>query len=176
MSGANPAQPAPPAGGAAAAGASAPLDSMHDHAVIAGFGVPGRAVAETLSRQKVPFCVIELNPATVHRCTCPACISSRAAPTAKRSCGRRESSGRRCLSWPCPTTRPCWNPSARPGCSIPSSRLSLVADISRPVWRPIAWRDRGAHRRANRRQGVQPAAGTLSFRSEMNPGSPTADR
>lgn len=45
-----------------------PLDSMREHAIIAGFGVPGRAVAESLSRQNVPFCVIELNPTTVQRC------------------------------------------------------------------------------------------------------------
>jgi monovalent cation:H+ antiporter-2, CPA2 family len=48
--------------------AAVALEEMRDHAVIAGFGVPGRAVAETLTRQKVPFCVIELNATTVHRC------------------------------------------------------------------------------------------------------------
>ena len=40
-----------------------PLDT-----VIAGFGIPGRAVAEALTALKKSFCVIELNPATVHRC------------------------------------------------------------------------------------------------------------
>jgi CPA2 family monovalent cation:H+ antiporter-2 len=44
------------------------LEEMRDHAIIAGFGVPGRAVAEMLGRRKVPFCVIELNAETVHRC------------------------------------------------------------------------------------------------------------
>jgi len=39
------------------------------HAIIAGFGVPGRAVAELLEGRDVPFCVIELNPKTVDRCS-----------------------------------------------------------------------------------------------------------
>ena len=38
------------------------------HAVIAGFGVPGRAVGDVLAAQNVPFVVIELNPATIDRC------------------------------------------------------------------------------------------------------------
>lgn len=38
------------------------------HAVIAGYGVPGRAVGDLLSARELPFCVIELNPATVDRC------------------------------------------------------------------------------------------------------------
>jgi CPA2 family monovalent cation:H+ antiporter-2 len=42
---------------------------MTGHAVIAGFGVPGRAVADLLAARNVPFCVIELNPRTVDRCT-----------------------------------------------------------------------------------------------------------
>jgi CPA2 family monovalent cation:H+ antiporter-2 len=41
---------------------------MADHAVIAGFGVPGRAVADLLHRQGVTFCVIEQNDETVERC------------------------------------------------------------------------------------------------------------
>lgn len=36
--------------------------------IIAGYGVPGRTVADLLRRQAVPHCVIELNPATVERC------------------------------------------------------------------------------------------------------------
>jgi CPA2 family monovalent cation:H+ antiporter-2 len=58
MSAVNPAEPAPPTS----------LEEMRDHAIIAGFGVPGRAVAEMLDRRKMPFCVIELNAATVQRC------------------------------------------------------------------------------------------------------------
>ncbi|HET6247951.1 MAG TPA: NAD-binding protein [Tepidisphaeraceae bacterium] len=38
------------------------------HAIIAGFGVPGRAVGELLEQRNVPYCVIELNPKTVDRC------------------------------------------------------------------------------------------------------------
>lgn len=36
--------------------------------VIAGFGLPGRAAADELSRRGIRFCVIELNPQTVERC------------------------------------------------------------------------------------------------------------
>src|ERR671912_75690 len=43
-------------------------DGMADHAVIAGFGVPGRAVADLLHRQGVTFCVIGQNDETVERC------------------------------------------------------------------------------------------------------------
>ena len=42
---------------------------MSEHAIIAGFGVPGRAVAEILANRQTPFCVIELNPNTVERCS-----------------------------------------------------------------------------------------------------------
>lgn len=42
---------------------------LHGHAVIAGFGVPGRAIADALASQQIPFVVIELNPATVDRCS-----------------------------------------------------------------------------------------------------------
>jgi voltage-gated potassium channel Kch len=38
------------------------------HVIIAGFGLPGRAVAEALDAMHVPYCVIEQNIATVHRC------------------------------------------------------------------------------------------------------------
>jgi len=58
MSETNPAKPVVPCA----------LEEMRGHAIIAGFGVPGRAVAEALARQGVPFCVIELNAETVHRC------------------------------------------------------------------------------------------------------------
>jgi len=43
-------------------------EELTGHAIIAGFGVPGRAAAESLSARRVPYCVIELNPQTVHRC------------------------------------------------------------------------------------------------------------
>jgi CPA2 family monovalent cation:H+ antiporter-2 len=42
---------------------------LSEHAIIAGFGVPGRAVADRLAARQVPFCVIELNPKTVERCS-----------------------------------------------------------------------------------------------------------
>lgn len=41
---------------------------LTSHAVIAGFGVPGRTAAEVYKAAGVSFCVIELNPATVDRC------------------------------------------------------------------------------------------------------------
>jgi len=44
-------------------------DSLNGHAVIAGFGVPGRAVADLLAARRMPFCVVELNPKTVERCS-----------------------------------------------------------------------------------------------------------
>lgn len=44
-------------------------DALSGHAVIAGYGVPGRAVGEILSSRKEPFCVIELNRQTVERCS-----------------------------------------------------------------------------------------------------------
>lgn len=43
--------------------------SLSGHAIIAGFGVPGRAVADFLASQGMEFCVIELNPKTVERCS-----------------------------------------------------------------------------------------------------------
>jgi voltage-gated potassium channel Kch len=41
---------------------------LRDHAIVAGFGVPGRVAADSLLANNVPFCVIELNRATVERC------------------------------------------------------------------------------------------------------------
>jgi CPA2 family monovalent cation:H+ antiporter-2 len=38
------------------------------HVIIAGFGVPGRVVADLLETRGLPFCVIELNPSTCERC------------------------------------------------------------------------------------------------------------
>jgi monovalent cation:H+ antiporter-2, CPA2 family len=42
--------------------------ALTGHAVSAGFGVPGRAVADMLHAQGVTFCVIEKNEETVERC------------------------------------------------------------------------------------------------------------
>ena len=39
------------------------------HAVIAGYGVPGRAVGELMAARDMNYCVIELNPRTVDRCS-----------------------------------------------------------------------------------------------------------
>ena len=41
---------------------------LSGHAVIAGFGVPGRAIADLLHAQGMSFCVIEQNDETVERC------------------------------------------------------------------------------------------------------------
>ncbi len=41
---------------------------LSGHAIIAGFGVPGRAVGEFLAARQIPFVVVELNPKTVDRC------------------------------------------------------------------------------------------------------------
>lgn len=38
-------------------------------AIVAGFGIPGRAIANLLETRGIPFCVIELNPETVRRCS-----------------------------------------------------------------------------------------------------------
>src|SRR5881227_3367558 len=43
-------------------------ESLSGHAIIAGFGVPGRAVGEVLAARHIPFVVVELNPKTVDRC------------------------------------------------------------------------------------------------------------
>jgi monovalent cation:H+ antiporter-2, CPA2 family len=42
--------------------------TLTGHAIVVGFGVPGRAVADDLKRDHVPYCVLELNPETVARC------------------------------------------------------------------------------------------------------------
>src|SRR4051794_38284434 len=41
---------------------------LSNHAVIAGYGLPGRAVAEALRDAGISFCVIERNADTVRRC------------------------------------------------------------------------------------------------------------
>jgi CPA2 family monovalent cation:H+ antiporter-2 len=38
------------------------------HFIIAGYGLPGRAVAEALDIRHLPYCVLELNAQTVRRC------------------------------------------------------------------------------------------------------------
>jgi CPA2 family monovalent cation:H+ antiporter-2 len=38
------------------------------HVVVAGFGVPGRVVADLLDSRGLKYCVIELNPSTCERC------------------------------------------------------------------------------------------------------------
>jgi CPA2 family monovalent cation:H+ antiporter-2 len=38
------------------------------HFIIAGYGLPGRAVAEALDVRHLPYCVLELNASTVQRC------------------------------------------------------------------------------------------------------------
>ena len=44
------------------------LAGLTGHGIVAGFGIPGRAVANLFVARRFPFCVIELNPATVGRC------------------------------------------------------------------------------------------------------------
>jgi voltage-gated potassium channel Kch len=41
---------------------------QRDHAIVAGFGVPGRVAADSLLAINIPLCVVELNRATVERC------------------------------------------------------------------------------------------------------------
>jgi voltage-gated potassium channel len=43
------------------------MSSLPAQVVIAGFGLPGRSLAETLRQRNIPFTVIELNSATVLR-------------------------------------------------------------------------------------------------------------
>jgi CPA2 family monovalent cation:H+ antiporter-2 len=54
-----PAEPAPQA---------PDVSALSGHAVIAGFGVPGRAVADLVHAQGMSFCVIEKNLDTIERC------------------------------------------------------------------------------------------------------------
>lgn len=46
---------------------SASKTTLTDHVIIAGYGIVGRCVADTLAKRKLPFCIVELNPATVNR-------------------------------------------------------------------------------------------------------------
>jgi CPA2 family monovalent cation:H+ antiporter-2 len=43
-------------------------EPIADHVVIAGYGLPGRTVAEVLRQQKIAHCIIEFNHETVSRC------------------------------------------------------------------------------------------------------------
>ncbi|HEY7089084.1 MAG TPA: NAD(P)-binding protein [Tepidisphaeraceae bacterium] len=45
--------------------ASSEKDSL---VIIAGYGLPGREAAQLLKNHQRPYCIIELNPTTVHRC------------------------------------------------------------------------------------------------------------
>jgi CPA2 family monovalent cation:H+ antiporter-2 len=42
---------------------------LSDHAIIAGFGVPGRAFAEWMDHHEIPYVVIEQNESIVERCS-----------------------------------------------------------------------------------------------------------
>ncbi len=43
------------------------LAGLRNHGIIAGFGIPGREVANLLDDRGVPFVVVEMNPQTVQR-------------------------------------------------------------------------------------------------------------
>ena len=45
-----------------------PDPDQQQYAVIAGFGLPGRSVAESLDHHRIPYCVVERNVQTVSRC------------------------------------------------------------------------------------------------------------
>src|SRR5258705_13944084 len=47
----------------------APSGSLTGHAIIAGFGLSGRAAANALLAKGIPICVIERNLDTVRRCS-----------------------------------------------------------------------------------------------------------
>lgn len=44
------------------------ITQLHGHGIIAGYGVPGRAVAEWLKSHGIPYVVIEANEKIVNRC------------------------------------------------------------------------------------------------------------
>ena len=43
-------------------------DALSGHVIVAGYGIPGRAVGELLKAMRADYCVIELNTEVVHRC------------------------------------------------------------------------------------------------------------
>jgi len=46
-----------------------PISELRDHVIIAGYGVPGRAVADWYRKQGMPLVIIELNGQIVDRCS-----------------------------------------------------------------------------------------------------------
>jgi monovalent cation:H+ antiporter-2, CPA2 family len=46
-------------------------EPQSERAIIAGFGVPGRMVAEMLESRGIPYTVIEINPSTANRAAKP---------------------------------------------------------------------------------------------------------
>jgi CPA2 family monovalent cation:H+ antiporter-2 len=48
-----------------AEGHAAPVPALANHVIIAGFGVVGRSIADRLEVAKQPFCIVDLNQATV---------------------------------------------------------------------------------------------------------------
>lgn len=47
---------------------TAPAPDPAPYAIVAGYGLPGRATVEWLQRHKIEFCVVDQNPQTVSRC------------------------------------------------------------------------------------------------------------
>ena len=39
-------------------------DQLENHAIVAGFGLPGRVAADWLADHGISYCVVELNPET----------------------------------------------------------------------------------------------------------------
>jgi voltage-gated potassium channel Kch len=54
---------------------SADRPQATQHVIIAGFGIPGRFVAELLDYQFISHCVIEQNPAVAQRCRTTAIVT-----------------------------------------------------------------------------------------------------
>ena len=63
----DPSPPAPDAPDTPGEATPEEIAALTGHAIVAGYGIPGRAVGDLLARQHTPFCVIELNPQTVRR-------------------------------------------------------------------------------------------------------------
>jgi voltage-gated potassium channel len=51
-----------------AAASPASPSELSNHAIVAGFGVPGRAFADAMAKKNIPCIVIERNEAIVERC------------------------------------------------------------------------------------------------------------
>jgi voltage-gated potassium channel Kch len=41
---------------------------LQNHVIIAGFGLPGRAIADVLHAREIPYCIIERNEITTSQC------------------------------------------------------------------------------------------------------------